>query len=39
VNGKLYLNYSKDIQQQWEQDVPGYIEKADTNWPRLLGAK
>ena len=39
VNGRLYLNYSKDIQQQWEQDVPGYVEKADVNWPKLLGGK
>jgi YHS domain-containing protein len=38
VDGKLYLNYSKDIQKQWEQDVPGYIGKADAIWPRLLGA-
>jgi hypothetical protein len=39
VGGKLYLNYSKDIQRQWEEDVPGYVEKADANWPKLLGGK
>jgi YHS domain-containing protein len=39
VDGKLYLNYSKDIQKQWEADVPGYIQKADANWPKLLNAK
>lgn len=36
VDGKLYLNYSKDVQKQWEQDVPGNIVKADASWPKLL---
>lgn len=35
VDGKLYLNYSLDVQQQWQQDVPGNISKADTNWPGI----
>ena len=37
VDGKLYLNYSKRIQAIWEQDVPGYVAKADANWPALVG--
>ena len=36
VDGKLYLNYSKDIQERWAQDVPGNIAKADANWPKVL---
>jgi len=36
VDGKLYLNYSKDIQERWAQDIPGNISKADANWPRVL---
>jgi hypothetical protein len=36
VDGRLYLNLDRDIQQIWEQDVPGYIAKADENWPKLL---
>jgi len=36
VGGKLYLNYSKDIQKRWEQDISGNIAKADANWPRVL---
>ncbi|HSC72054.1 MAG TPA: YHS domain-containing (seleno)protein [Candidatus Methylomirabilis sp.] len=36
VNGKLYLNYDQDIQKKWMQDIPGYIEKADKNWPGVL---
>ncbi len=36
VDGKLYLNYSKDIQKRWAQDIPGNIAKADANWPKVL---
>ncbi len=36
VDGKLYLNYSKDVQKKWEQDVPGFIRKGNENWPKLI---
>ena len=36
VEGKLYLNYSKGVQKQWEADIPGHIAKADQNWPEVL---
>jgi YHS domain-containing protein len=36
VDDKLYLNYSKSVQSQWQQDVPGNITKADGNWPKIL---
>lgn len=36
VDGKLYLNYNKDVQQRWEADVPGHIVSADRNWPTVL---
>ena len=36
VDGKLYLNLSPDVQREWQKDVPGYIAKADRNWPALL---
>jgi YHS domain-containing protein len=36
VDGKLYLNYSADVQQTWVKDIPGNIAKADTNWPKVL---
>ncbi|NET35437.1 MAG: YHS domain-containing protein [Cyanothece sp. SIO1E1] len=38
VDGKLYLNFSAQVQQLWLQDVPGNIAKADANWPGLLRA-
>ncbi|HYG53714.1 MAG TPA: YHS domain-containing (seleno)protein [Burkholderiales bacterium] len=36
VDGKLYLNYSKGVQRDWDKDVPGYVRKADANWPSVL---
>ncbi|NJN31270.1 MAG: YHS domain-containing protein [Synechococcales cyanobacterium RM1_1_8] len=36
VDGKLYLNLNKKIQQRWEQDIPGYIASANQNWPGVL---
>ena len=35
-DGKLYLNYSKGVQKTWAQDIPDFIVKADTNWPKVL---
>jgi len=35
-NGKLFLNLDIDIQKKWEKDLPGYIQKADVNWPQIL---
>lgn len=35
VDGKLYLNYSKGIQQRWAEDIPARIREADANWPSL----
>lgn len=39
VDGKLYLNYNRKVQQMWLRDVPGSIEKADRNWPAVLEKK
>ncbi len=36
VEGRLYLNYSRKIQERWAKDIPGNIAKADENWPALL---
>src|SRR4051794_24482298 len=35
VNGKLYLNYDKDVQSTWKKDRDKYIVTADKNWPNL----
>jgi len=36
VDGKLYLNYSLGVREQWRQDIPGNIRKGDANWPGVL---
>ena len=36
VDGKLYLNYSLGVREQWSQDIPGNVAKADVNWPKIL---
>jgi YHS domain-containing protein len=35
VDGKLYLNYNRDIQKQWSADIPGLVVKANKNWPTV----
>ena len=36
VDNKLYLNYSKGVQRNWEEDIPGNIKRANANWPKVL---
>jgi hypothetical protein len=36
VDGKLYLNYDRSVQEAWKKDVPGYIRKANAHWPAVL---
>ncbi|HIG22738.1 YHS domain-containing (seleno)protein, partial [Henriciella sp.] len=36
VDGKLYLNYNKNVQNLWEQDRAMHIDRANTNWPEVL---
>jgi YHS domain-containing protein len=36
VDGKLYLNYNAEVQKKWRADIPGYIKKADKNWPNVV---
>lgn len=33
ANGKLYFNYNQKVKALWDKDRPGYIGKADKNWP------
>jgi YHS domain-containing protein len=35
VGGKLYLNYNEAIQKKWRADIPGFVAKADKNWPEV----
>lgn len=36
VNDKLYLNYSKKIQEQWEADQTNLIRQGESNWPKVI---
>lgn len=35
VDGKLYLNLNGDIQQKWQEDEAGNIQKAVAAWPTI----
>jgi len=35
VNGKLYLNYNKEVQKLWNANQSKYVQMADKNWPAL----
>lgn len=35
VEGKLYLNYNQAVRSRWSSDIPGYLRKADANWPTV----
>lgn len=34
LNNKLYFNYSLKVQESWNKDQAGYIQKADANWEK-----
>jgi YHS domain-containing protein len=33
LNGKLYLNYSKSVREDWLEDTSGFIKLADVEYP------
>ncbi|WP_299192378.1 YHS domain-containing (seleno)protein [uncultured Erythrobacter sp.] len=33
VEGTLYLNFSEDVAVRWNEDIPGFIETGDVNYP------
>lgn len=35
VNGKLYLNFNQQVQDMWVKDIPGFISKAEAEWPTI----
>jgi YHS domain-containing protein len=35
VDGKLYLNYNREVSKLWSQDIPGNIAKAEEKWPAV----
>jgi len=39
VDGRLYLNYNKDVQAEWRKDTKTLISRADQNWTKIKDAK
>ncbi len=39
VDGKLYLNYDLKVQKEWQQDIPGNIQKATDRWAEASKTK
>lgn len=37
VQGKLYLNYNREVAAKWSKDIPGFIAAGNKNWPGVLG--
>ena len=35
VDGKLYLNFNRNVQKTWLGDIAGFISKADIKWPEF----
>ena len=36
AGGKLYLNYNKGVQKDWEKNIPVNVAKGDANWPNKV---
>lgn len=39
VDGRLYLNYDKGVQKKFNEDVSGFISKADVEWESIVAKK
>ncbi len=35
VGGKLYLNITQSVQEDWQADIPGNLKKSSRNWKKL----
>lgn len=38
-DGRLFLNYNRRIQAQWEKEMAANIAKGDANWPEIVAEK
>ena len=39
LNGKLYLNYNKEVHKLWNKDQQNFIEQATKKWPEVKKEK
>ena len=35
VDGKLYLQYSRSVQEEWHTDLAGFLALSEQNWPEI----
>jgi YHS domain-containing protein len=35
VDGKLYLNYDKSVQDKWNKNIAGFIKQANGEWQKI----
>lgn len=35
LDGKLYLNITKNVVGFWEEDIPGNLKKSESNWTKI----
>ncbi len=35
VDGRLFLNFNKNVQARWLKDIPGFVAKSDAKWPAI----
>jgi YHS domain-containing protein len=35
VDGKLYLNYDKSVQDKWNKNIAGFIKQANVSWQKI----
>ncbi len=38
IDGKLYLNYNAEVNTLWSKNIPGFIDKANLQWPMVARA-
>lgn len=38
VDGKLYLNYNKDVKKKWSKNQKELIDQANAEWPKIKDA-
>ncbi|MEW8257095.1 MAG: YHS domain-containing (seleno)protein [Candidatus Thiodiazotropha taylori] len=36
VDGKLYVNKNQQVYDIWRKDIPGNLNKADAQWPKIV---
>lgn len=36
ADGKLYLNYNKSVQKNWEENIPGNVKRGVGNWSQIV---